>query len=208
MLTSSKLSTQTWDVPFLSQPTRFITWVHTDIFDGIAWFHRNKHCFVAYDKLFLEKSLGTHFCQFRFPKVRPIVVKPWKKKLAWLHAWKAKFSRFYICHGICIGSSRCRGHHSTLTAWLYDVIDTNCWWSLMLIFNHQLLYEKEWNEPQSIVVGFYSNKFHKLCYSHLFCRIFNILPHKSTSSDETEHTIVKSSSRRSKQTYHLLYLEF
>jgi hypothetical protein len=90
---------------------------------GIAWFHRTKHYFIAYDKLFLEKSLGTHFCQFRFPSVRPIVLWPWEK-LAWFHVWKAKFSRFYICHDICIGSSRCRGHHGTLTTWLCDVVDT------------------------------------------------------------------------------------
>jgi hypothetical protein len=42
-------------VSFLSQPTHFITRVEPDIFDGIALFYRNKHCFVAYDKLFLEK---------------------------------------------------------------------------------------------------------------------------------------------------------
>jgi hypothetical protein len=36
--------------------------VEPDIFDGITLFHRNKHTFVAYDKLILEKSLGTHFC--------------------------------------------------------------------------------------------------------------------------------------------------
>jgi hypothetical protein len=35
--------------------------VNPDIFDGITWFHQNKHCFIAYDKLFLEKSSGTHF---------------------------------------------------------------------------------------------------------------------------------------------------
>jgi hypothetical protein len=29
--------------------------VEPDIFDGIALFHRNKHYFIAYDKLFLEK---------------------------------------------------------------------------------------------------------------------------------------------------------
>jgi hypothetical protein len=29
--------------------------VEPDIFDGIALFHQNKRCFVAYDKLFLEK---------------------------------------------------------------------------------------------------------------------------------------------------------
>jgi hypothetical protein len=45
-----------------------------NIFDGIAWFHQNKCCFVAYDKLFLEQSLGTHFHQFKFPRVRPIVL--------------------------------------------------------------------------------------------------------------------------------------
>jgi hypothetical protein len=29
--------------------------VEPDIFDGIALFHRNKRCYVADDKLFLEK---------------------------------------------------------------------------------------------------------------------------------------------------------
>jgi hypothetical protein len=40
---------------FLWQPTHFVTWVDPDIFDGITWVHRNKRCFVAYDKLFLQK---------------------------------------------------------------------------------------------------------------------------------------------------------
>jgi hypothetical protein len=48
-------------MPFLSQPTRFITRVNPDIFDEIAWFHQNKLWFIAYDKLFLETSLGIHF---------------------------------------------------------------------------------------------------------------------------------------------------
>jgi hypothetical protein len=74
--------------------------------------------------LFLEKSSGTHFCQFMFPKVRPVVVQLWKK-LAWLHVRKAKFSRFYICRDICIDSHRCHGHHGTLTVWLCDLVDTN-----------------------------------------------------------------------------------
>jgi hypothetical protein len=43
-------------VSFLSQPTHFIRRVEPDIFDGITLFHRNKHSFVAYDKLFLETS--------------------------------------------------------------------------------------------------------------------------------------------------------
>jgi hypothetical protein len=47
-------------------------------------FTENKQCFVDYDMLFLEKYLGTHFYQFRFLKVRSMVVQPWKK-LAWLH---------------------------------------------------------------------------------------------------------------------------
>jgi hypothetical protein len=37
-------------------------------------FTKNKHCFVAYDMLFLEKPSGTHLYQFSFPKVRPVVV--------------------------------------------------------------------------------------------------------------------------------------
>jgi hypothetical protein len=53
----------------------------------------------------------------------------------------------------------------------------------------------------------YSDKFHELCCSHPFCRIIDISPHKSITNDKTEHTIVKISSRRSKRTYHLLYLE-
>jgi hypothetical protein len=38
-------------------------------------FTENKHYLVAYDMLFLEKSLGAHFCQFQFPKVRAVVVQ-------------------------------------------------------------------------------------------------------------------------------------
>jgi hypothetical protein len=52
--------------------------VDPDIFDGIAGFHQNKHFFVAYDKLILEKYLGTHFCELRFPRMRPIVLQPQK----------------------------------------------------------------------------------------------------------------------------------
>jgi hypothetical protein len=48
--------------------------VDPDIFDGIALFHQNKRYFVAYNKLFLEKSIGTHICLFRFTSMRPIVV--------------------------------------------------------------------------------------------------------------------------------------
>jgi len=53
----------------------------------------------------------------------------------------------------------------------------------------------------------YSNEFHELCCSHLFCRIFNISPYKSISSEESEHTIAESSLRQSRWTYHLLCLE-
>jgi hypothetical protein len=35
--------------------------VEPDIFDGIALFHRNKRCFVAYDKLVLEKISNNPF---------------------------------------------------------------------------------------------------------------------------------------------------
>jgi hypothetical protein len=35
--------------------------VDLDIFDRIALFHQNKRYFVAYDKLFLEKSIETTF---------------------------------------------------------------------------------------------------------------------------------------------------
>jgi hypothetical protein len=35
--------------------------VGRDIFNGIALFHRSKHCSIAYNKLFLEKSPGPTF---------------------------------------------------------------------------------------------------------------------------------------------------
>jgi hypothetical protein len=38
-----------------------------DIFDGIALFHQNKHCFVAYDKLFLKNLLGLTFANSDSP---------------------------------------------------------------------------------------------------------------------------------------------
>jgi hypothetical protein len=66
-------------VSFLLQPTCFLTRADLHLFDGIAWFHWNKHYFMANDKLYLEKSPWTPFCQFRFPRVRPIVLQPWKK---------------------------------------------------------------------------------------------------------------------------------
>ena len=50
-----------------------------DIFDGIARFHQNKRYFVDYVRDFLEKPLGAHFCQFRFFRVRPVILQPWKK---------------------------------------------------------------------------------------------------------------------------------
>jgi hypothetical protein len=53
----------------------------------------------------------------------------------------------------------------------------------------------------------YSDKFHELCCSHLFCRIIDISPYKSISNDKTEHTTVEILSRWSKRTYQLLYLE-
>jgi hypothetical protein len=53
----------------------------------------------------------------------------------------------------------------------------------------------------------YSDEFHELCCSHLFCRIIDISPHKGISTNKTEHTIVKILLRRLKQTYRLLYLE-
>jgi hypothetical protein len=79
---------------------------------------------MAFDKLFLEKYVGAHFLPSQVPygeSYSSAVVK----KLARFLVRKTKFSRFYICHDICIGSSRCRGHHGTLTAWLCDVIDTD-----------------------------------------------------------------------------------
>jgi hypothetical protein len=59
---------------WLCDVINIVTQVDPVIFDGIAWFHQNKHFYVAKDKLFLEKSLGTHFWQFSFPRVRLIVL--------------------------------------------------------------------------------------------------------------------------------------
>jgi hypothetical protein len=70
------------------------------------------------------------------------------------------------------------------------------------------LHKVIWNELQSIVVGFDSNKFHELWCSHLSYRICNFSQNKSISNDELECTIAKGSSRRSKRIYYLLYLEF
>jgi len=83
-----------------------------------------------------------------------------------------------------------------------------CWWSLNSKYNHQLLHKVTWNELQSIVVGFDSNKFHEFWCSHLSCRICNFSQYKSISNDELECTIAKGSSRQSKRIYYLLYLEF
>ena len=79
ILTSSMLSSLTSYEQLLPYPAHFGTRVDPDIFDGIARFHRNKRNFVDYDKEFLEKSLGAHFCQFRFSRVRPIILQLWKK---------------------------------------------------------------------------------------------------------------------------------
>ena len=49
------LSSLTSYVPLLPYPARFGTRVDPDIFDGIARFHRNKRCFVDYDKGFFVK---------------------------------------------------------------------------------------------------------------------------------------------------------
>jgi hypothetical protein len=64
-----------------------------------------------------------------------------------------------------------------------------------------------WNELQRVVVGFDSNKLHEFWCSHLSCRICNFSQNKSISNDELEYTIMKGSSRWSKQIYYLLYLE-
>jgi hypothetical protein len=42
-----------------------------------------------------------------------------------------------------------------------------CWWSLMLIFIHQLLLDMTWYEPQSIVVGFETNEFHEFWWIYV-----------------------------------------
>jgi len=40
-----------------------------------------------------------------------------------------------------------------------------------------------------------------LCCSHLSCRIFNISSYKSISSEESKHTVAKSSSKQLRWTY-------
>jgi hypothetical protein len=91
-------------MPFLSKSTHFITRVDLDIFDGIALIHQNKRYFVVCDKLFFEKSIGTHFCLFWFTSMRPIVLYSWKK-LAEFHVQKANLSKFYFCPDIWMDSS-------------------------------------------------------------------------------------------------------
>ena len=49
------LSSLTSCVPLLPYPARIGTRVDPGIFDGIARFHRNKRCFVDYDKRFFRK---------------------------------------------------------------------------------------------------------------------------------------------------------
>ena len=53
-----------------------------------------------------------------------------------------------------------------------------CWWSLNSKSNHQLIHKLTWNESQTIVIGFDSNKFHEFWCSHLSCTIFNFSPNK------------------------------
>jgi hypothetical protein len=89
-----------------------------------------------------------------------------------------------------------------------DKCGGTCWRSLNSKYNHQLLHKMTWNGSRTIVEGFVSNKFHEFWCSHIFCRIFNFSPNTPISNDELECTIAKSSSRRSKWIYHLLYLEF
>jgi hypothetical protein len=82
-----------------------------------------------------------------------------------------------------------------------------CWQSLTSTLYLQLMHNIMVKGLLVHSCRVYSDKFHKLCSSHLFCRIIDILPHKSISNDKIEQTIVKISSRRSKWTYHLLCLE-
>jgi hypothetical protein len=88
-----------------------------------------------------------------------------------------------------------------------ECVLTICWRSLMSILYLQLMHNIMVKGLWVHSCRVYSDKFHELCCSHIFCRIIDISSHKSISNDKTEHTIVKILSRRSKRTYHLLYLE-
>jgi hypothetical protein len=100
--------------------------------------------------------------------------------------------------------------------WLLSVLfDHEPWWALVLLFVLGVVLVGYWRSLTSTLYlqlmhnimekgllvhscRVYSDKFHELCCSHLFCRIIDISPHKSISNDKTKHTIVKISSRRSK----------
>jgi hypothetical protein len=53
--------------------------VGPDIFDGIPLFHRNKRCFVAYDKLFFRKISRDPLLPIWFPSGEADVSKVMKK---------------------------------------------------------------------------------------------------------------------------------
>jgi len=54
-------------------------WAHTSSSE-LQDFSDTYIAFMAYDKWFLEKSIEAHFCQFRFSRVRHVILHPWKKK--------------------------------------------------------------------------------------------------------------------------------
>jgi hypothetical protein len=78
--------------------------------------------------------------------------------------FQSRFLRTGHVRSIATGRTPASGpHFASLCspAKLTPAYDTNdCWWSLNTKYNHQLLHKLTWNESQSIVVGFDSNKFH------------------------------------------------
>jgi hypothetical protein len=55
------------------------------MFDEITLFHRNKHCFVAYDKLFFKKISRDPILPNWFPSGGAYISIVMKKKLARFH---------------------------------------------------------------------------------------------------------------------------
>jgi len=67
--------------------------VDPDIFDGIERFHRNKHCFVDYDKGFFRKITRGPLLPIQVLLGEAYNSAAVKKNLARFHGRKAKISR-------------------------------------------------------------------------------------------------------------------
>ena len=94
ILTSSMLSSLTSYEQLLPYLARFGTRVDTDIFNGIARFHRNKCYFVDYDNGFFRKITRGPLLPIQVLKGEACNFAAMRKNLARFHVRKAKISRF------------------------------------------------------------------------------------------------------------------